>query len=235
MTDWQVITGDCLEVLKTLPAGSVDAVVTDPPYGIDLGTGVSAGNGHGLAREPYASFSDTYENFVTVIVPRINASIDAAARAVVFTGPHIHEQRKPDAIGGVFCPSAAARTVWGFKTFLPTLLYGRHPDIHKGSRRNTIVSVATAEPSEHPCPKPVEWMRAFVELASNPGDTILDPFCGSGTTGVACVQTGRKFIGIEIDPHYADIARKRITEAANTLWTPKQTETQGEIFGEVKP
>ena len=70
-----------------------------------------------------------------------------------------------------------------------------------------------------------------LEVAGVPPDaTVLDPYCGSGAVGVACVQTGRNFIGIEIDPHYADIARRRIAEAANTLWTPKPTEHQGEMF-----
>lgn len=57
-------------------------------------------------------------------------------------------------------------------------------------------------------------------LGIHAGGLILDPFCGSGTTGVACMQTGRRFIGIEIDAGYCDIARRRIAEAANTLWTP---------------
>ena len=56
-------------------------------------------------------------------------------------------------------------------------------------------------------------MRQIVEDMTKPGDTILDPFMGSGTTGVACVQTGRNFIGIEIDAGYCEIARKRIEEA----------------------
>jgi len=55
--------------------------------------------------------------------------------------------------------------------------------------------------------------KHFIELHTLPGDTILDPFMGSGTTGVACVQTGRDFIGIEIDPTYFAIAEKRIAEA----------------------
>ena len=57
----------------------------------------------------------------------------------------------------------------------------------------------------------MEWC---IEKATNPGDLILDPFCGSGSTGVAAINTGRRFIGIEIDEGYADIARARIAKAA---------------------
>ena len=66
----------------------------------------------------------------------------------------------------------------------------------------------------------VTWL---IERATNPGDTVLDPFCGSGTTGVACVQTGRNFIGIELDPGYCDIARRRIAEAASHLFAGGST------------
>ena len=69
----------------------------------------------------------------------------------------------------------------------------------------------------HPAEKPIGLMKQILENYTNEGDTILDPFMGSGTTGVACVQTGRNFIGIEIDPEYFAIAEKRIKEAQMQL------------------
>lgn len=65
---------------------------------------------------------------------------------------------------------------------------------------------------EHPTQKPLPLLSEIVTLFSNPGNVILDPFMGSGTTGVACVRLGRKFIGIEIEPKYFDIACKRIDQ-----------------------
>ena len=65
----------------------------------------------------------------------------------------------------------------------------------------------------HPTQKPIELMSKIIQDFTKEGDTILDPFMGSGTTGVACVQTGRNFIGIEIDPTYFAIAERRIKEA----------------------
>jgi site-specific DNA-methyltransferase (adenine-specific) len=65
----------------------------------------------------------------------------------------------------------------------------------------------------HPTEKPVSLMRELISLFSNFGETILDPFMGSGTTGVAAVKLGRKFIGIEIEPKYFDIACRRISDA----------------------
>jgi site-specific DNA-methyltransferase (adenine-specific) len=77
--------------------------------------------------------------------------------------------------------------------------------------------VSAKDNTEHPTTKPLWIMKRLVEVSTNPGMTILDCFMGSGTTGVACVQTGRNFIGIEIDPGYFAIAERRIREAQPTL------------------
>ena len=73
---------------------------------------------------------------------------------------------------------------------------------------------------QHPTQKPVELAAHFIKLHTRPGDTVLDPFMGSGTTGVACAQTGRNFIGIEIDAGYFAIAQRRIAEAQAQLALP---------------
>ena len=65
----------------------------------------------------------------------------------------------------------------------------------------------------HPCPVPVELMERIIKLTTNEGDLVVDPFAGSGTTGVACVNTNRRFIGFEIDPFYTEMANERITDA----------------------
>ena len=70
-----------------------------------------------------------------------------------------------------------------------------------------------ADGTEHPHQKPVQVIDWLLALASTPGATVFDPFMGSGTTGVACVRTGRNFIGCEIDPTYYAIAQRRIAEA----------------------
>jgi DNA modification methylase len=141
--------------------------------------------------------------------------MDIAKRAAAFSGPHIHEQRKPDTIGGIYHPAACGRTGWGFKNLLPVLFYGTSPDRHLGSYPTILYSVATAEKVGHPCNKPLSWMMWLVGLASREGYVILDPFMGSGTTGVACERLGRRFIGIEKEPKYFDIACRRIEDAMN--------------------
>jgi len=211
--------GDCREILPKL--GKVDAVITDPPYGVNLGKcGDRRGGKHGKNLRGYdnAEYDDSYESFVDYIVPRINAALDIAKRSLVWTGPHIHEQRKPDAIGGVYCPAGTGRTGWGFKQILPVLLYGLSPTVSVGAGATCRTAFESSERPDsdsvgHPVPKPDGWMKWSVRLASLPSETVLDPFMGSGTTGVACMKLGRKFIGIEIEPKYFDIACKRIEDA----------------------
>jgi DNA modification methylase len=78
-------------------------------------------------------------------------------------------------------------------------------------------SMCHDERTDHPTQKPLEVLLTLVQWLTNEGDTVLDPFMGSGTTGVACVQTGRNFIGIEIDPGYFEIAKQRIEKEQSKM------------------
>ena len=209
---WQVITGDCLEVMRGMDAGSVDAVITDPPYGI------------------------AYRNKRGDIRPRLYADVlpndhsgEAGQRAVdlafsmalpVCAFAH---HRKPWAgdwrqwlvwdKGGAVGGGGDIATCWKFTYEL--IQVGGFGKLN-GQRDEAVLRypIGQSSMSDHPTQKPVALMAYLIEKLTRPGDLILDPFCGSGTTGVACVQTGRRFIGIEIDEDYADIARARIAKAA---------------------
>ena len=89
--------------------------------------------------------------------------------------------------------------------------------LRKGKAKNinnlgskTILSVPNVRNKMHPTEKPVELMQILIENSSNENDTVLDPFMGSGSTGIACLNTNRNFIGIELDKTYFDIAKSRI-------------------------
>ena len=102
---------------------------------------------------------------------------------------------------------------WGFTGLTAILYYGKDYRAGKGALPSSIKVTEAAEKCGHPCPKPIRAWSWLVGKLSQEGETILDPFMGSGTTGVACVKLGRKFIGIEIEPKYFDIACKRIEDA----------------------
>ena len=207
---------DCVDILPTLEAGSVDAVVTDPPYGVNLGNHISAkdSRNRNLRKGCYESYDDTPENYTEQIVPRIKAWITESDRALVFAaGTQMWQLPKPAAVSSVFLPAGAGRNHWGFQCHAHFLLCGKPPDLHLGAKPTGWSSTEISEDSEHPCPKPIGWMVRAVRLVSQAGETIADPFMGSGTTGVACIKTGRKFIGIEKEPKYFDIAVRRIESA----------------------
>ena len=205
--DCTLYLGDCREILPLLP--KVDAVVTDPPYGVNLGVdGPTA-----LGKTAYASFDDTPENVIAVCVPIIRWAIENVGRVVMTPGNrNCHDYPKPDEVGAIYNPAGAGFSRWGFTTSQPIYYYGKDP--HGANKKpHSLQSVETADKNGHPCPKPERLMRWLVARGSLAGDRILDPFMGSGTTGVACVKLGRKFIGIEIEPKYFDIACKRIAAA----------------------
>lgn len=215
---------DCLDVLPTL--GKVDAVVTDPPYGVNYsGSTTKHGNNGGA----YVSFDDTPEAIASICVPAVRAAVSLARSGVVTPGnANAHLYDPPRSQGAIFYPSGANAGPWGFVCSQPLFYYGKDPYLAKGlgSLPNGFSSTESADRTiDHPCPKPIRQVEWLVKRVSFAGETILDPFMGSGTTGVACARMGRSFIGIEREPKYFDIACKRIADAYK----------QGDMFVEPAP
>lgn len=205
MDNVQLYNADCLEVLKTLAPGSVDAVVTDPPYNVGLKYGSTDDNRRDYAEwcaEWFAELRRVCSGPIAISVGQSNLSLWAKIAP-------------PGWWLAWWKPAAMGRCVVGFNNWEPIALYGRPKKAVCDVIRATINPDASLK--GHPCPKPLEWGTKQVDMLSRSGDTVLDPFMGSGTTGVACVQTGRKFIGVEIDPSYFAIAEKRIAKAAANL------------------
>ena len=190
--------GDCLDILPTLEDGSVDAVVTDPPYGLDF-----RGN--------------DWDNFI----PNWLGQAQRIADLVMFpTAPTTQwDYPRPDWVNCWYREASNSRAKsGGFNHWTPVLVYGKIK-FPVDSIKLHAIQHSYPKGFPHPSPKPI----AFVELltVNTPeGGTVLDPFMGSGTTGVACIQTGRNFIGIEIEPKYYEIAEKRIYEAQLQLRMP---------------
>lgn len=205
--DVQVWLGDCRTILPGLPR--VDAVVTDPPYGIALNTDnsrFSGGNTASVARR--GNGRGTADG-----APILN---DEAAFDPSFLAAYGSEQ----IIWGWHCfpnklPSGAC-LVWikrldpAFGSFLSDAETAWHSRGHGVYCFRDLSLTAEALHRAHPTQKPVPLMEWCIKRVK--GETILDPFMGSGTTGVACVQLGRKFIGIELEPRYFDIACRRISD-----------------------
>lgn len=192
--DCRLIRGDCRDVLPTL--GPVDAVVTDPPYGIAATWKGGSGNGWGKATSEAALRNEWDDEAPAVEVLDLLRSMS----------------REQIIWGGNYFPLPPSRCwlVWNKPERNFTLAEAELA----WTNRDNVVRVVDAPRSEpdrlHPTQKPVKVMTWSVAKTRG---TVLDPFMGSGTTGVACVNLGRPFIGIEREPSYFDIACRRIEEA----------------------
>jgi len=200
--------GDCREIWPRL---SFDAVVTDPPYGVELsGKSTKHTERSGIR---YGHYDDTLENLVAVVLPVVTSLVDTGKPVVVTPGVRsVFRYPPPAAMGSIFYPSGAGVGRWGFICSQPILYYGKDPylAVGMGSRPDSFSTTDASEPNAHPCPKPIRTMRWLVTKASLPGQMVLDPFMGSGTTLRAAKDLGRKAIGIEIEERYCEIAAKRL-------------------------
>jgi DNA modification methylase len=193
--------GDCLEILPTLP--KVDAVITDPPYGIGITRSnrlaVSRGMGGGSWDDEPADMSWLLPMGVPSIVWGGNYFDLPATRA-----PLVWDK---DNAGRDFADFEMAWT-----------------NLDMVARRIVLRPMNMDGGKEHPTQKPLKVMSWCLQFLPD-AKTVLDPYMGSGTTGVACAQLGRKFIGIEIEPKYFDIACRRIEQAY----------AQGKLFDPAPP
>lgn len=191
------ILGDCLEVLPTL--GRFDAVVTDPPYGLG-----NKWNGGGGGTKSSWRFNPGEAKAWDYEAPEWVAAFADAPECIIWGGNYFA------------MPPSRGWLVWDKKqrgtwTTGHTELAWTNMDQPVRAYSLSQVEAHTDMHKQHPTQKPLEimvWCLGFVSAAA-----ILDPFMGSGTTGVAAVKLGRKFTGIEIDPGYFDIACRRIEAA----------------------
>ena len=191
--------GDCLEVMKNIPDKSIDLVLTDPPYGVNY---------------EYKSYEDTQEN-LKKLVDAFMPEVLRIGKVVLITcgNGNQHLYPKPDWTLAWVITAGAGQNKWGFTCWQPILAYGKNPyrANRMGARPDIIMSNERSEKNGHACPKPIGvWTEILKKGSVNETDIILDPFAGSGTTGVACKNTNRNFILIEQDEKYCEIIKERV-------------------------
>jgi site-specific DNA-methyltransferase (adenine-specific) len=202
--------GDCLEILPTLADGSVALVFIDLPYGLGIAKWDSQLSGLEaipMARPLLGNGGSLYATCTPHILDIMRQHVNAR-RIITWCKPNL--------------PLRKTLNEWEWSTeFVLWETAGEPATFNKpwgeDGRDYWRIAVENGflnpDGYKHPARKPVALMDRIIKASTNLGDTVLDPFMGSGTTGVACVQTGRNFIGIEIDPTYYAIAEKRIAEA----------------------
>lgn len=212
--------GDCREILPSL--GKVDAVVTDPPYGIALNTNnlrFSGGKEESSRRRGKLMGPAGGLPIVGDSAPFDPAFLTGIGREQIIWGWN----NFPDSLPRGACLIWIKRFDEAFGSFLSDAETAWFSNGHGVYCFRDLSNMAEAKTRSHPTQKPLPLMKWCVEKIK--GETILDPFLGSGTTGVAAVKLGRKFIGIEIEPKYFDIACRRVQAAIDApdmfVATPK--------------
>jgi DNA modification methylase len=246
MSEFRLLQGDCLEVMRSLPDASVDMVLADLPYGTTQ-----------CAWDVIIPFEPLWREYLRIAKPEAAIVLCAAqpfASMVVASNPKHYRYEwiweKGNATGFLNAKKQPLRAHESAQVFYrqqpvynPQMSSGHE---RKTSKRKTVNSecygkaLALAEydsteryprsvqffssdkqtGSFHPTQKPVAWMAFLISTYTNPGQVVLDNTMGSGTTGVACVQLGRGFIGIEQDAEIFGTAQERIAGAITIRDTP---------------
>ena len=226
--DCTLYHGDCLEILPTLER--VDAVITDPPF--SSGARTDAGKsvrGAMLRGAKWQSDWFSHDNMAThgflTLMRMLGRSVLEQSSAGARSHWFIDWRMYPNLYGALESCGWIVKNliVWDKKHFgmganyrnqHELILYAeKQGAVFPSHSTGNVIQVPRIDGNHHPTEKPIELIEKLIEASTVVGEVILDPFSGSGTTGVACVELGRKFVGIEIDPVYFDIACRRIEQA----------------------
>lgn len=228
---------DCLEAMRKIPSGSVDLILTDPPYNLGIFMQQRGPNLNKM-RENHFAYSgwdnlefDRWKEVMDEFLSECHRVLKRRGALLIFMSVIKVETIINLAVSHKFYYKTVG--TWHKQNPMP-----RNMNLHflnsteswlyfinngttgtfnnEGKPIHDFIETATISQSErrhgkHPTQKPLKVMQHFINLLSNKGDVVLDPFMGSGTTGVAAIEAGRKFIGIEISPSYFSIALKRIS------------------------
>lgn len=216
---YKIYNSDCTGV--TVDSSIVKCVVTDPPYRLTSG-GRGGSLGGCLSNKVYDNSGSLMKSDVSWndVMSIIDSSIEIGDIYVMSNNRNLRDML-------VSADSNKLKfhniLVWDKKICTPNRWYMKNLEFagyfYKGKARKInncsskqLTTLYNRDVTTHPTEKPVELMRQYIENSTNVGDVVFDPFMGSGTTGVAALSCGRKFIGVEIDEKWFNIAQKRLEE-----------------------
>lgn len=226
----EVIDGDALDVMADLPGGSFRVILTDPPYcsGARGESDKLRGNKSFRREVPDEDWFngdsmtvDTYEWFLRNCALEWNRLLKVGGSVLVFTDWRMQNyvKRSIESVGF----TSRNLIVWdkgsfgmghGFRHQHEMILQFTKGDFSaEAADRGNVLTYSRPTDDDHPTQKPVPLLTDLLRVVATKGDRVLDPFAGSGSTGVAALNQNMGFVGIERDPEYADVARERINEA----------------------
>lgn len=208
--EYKILQGDCLELMRGIPDKSIDLILTDPPYGIGRDKGIY---GYGVAKG--RKYKDDWDKMIP-LKETFDEIIRVAKNVIIFGGNYFAHCLPPskhwivwDKKGDVAFKNPFSDCELMYTSF--------NRVVKKITFKQQGFIKDTKDERFHPTQKPTELLTQILETYSNEGETVLDCFMGSGSTGVACVRTNRNFIGMEMDKKYIEIAEKRIADEYKTI------------------
>lgn len=221
--DVQIFNDDCLKIMKDIPDGSIDLVVTDPPYKTITGGDCDGKN----SERPKGMLSGNRKLFknqnmkISDWIPEVFRVLKNGSHCYIFTNSlNLKEMLDESDKAGFKLHNLL---IWEKNNCTPSQYYMKNCEyilfLRKGKAKwiNNIGESKTVHKfnniignKNHPTEKPVDLLKFYINNSSSLEDIVLDPFMGAGSTGVACIETNRKFIGIEIDDSYFEIAKNRL-------------------------
>lgn len=215
---YKLYNGDCLEIMdKLIKEGvKVDCILTDPPYGMNFKSN------HRKEKYNYIE-NDNNLDFIENYFSRCYALLKEDTHIYCFCSWHNIDKFKMEfekyfKLKNIIVWEKNNTSMGDLKgSYAPKhefILYGhKGRRLRNGFRYADIIKANRTNNKLHPTQKPVDLLEIFIKQSTDKNDVVFDGFMGSGSTGVACINTNRKFIGVELDNNYFDIASKRIEEA----------------------
>lgn len=223
---------DCLEGLKDVPDKSVDAIITDPPYFLSMGHAGDKGTAQSMQLTSNRCFNDlaicspfykqVFSEYARVLKPTGSFYFFTDWRGYAYYFPLLNAALPVrnlivwDKKSGPGSFYSFAHELIIFGTYLGKTKKGVGSNVWRLASFSSGAKSTDGE-KVHPTQKPVELIKKMIEDSTEPGGVVLDTFMGSGTTAVACLLTGRRFIGFELDEKYHEIAMQRIGDTIDKL------------------
>lgn len=229
MSTYSVFDGDCLKTLKTMPDNIVDLVVTSPPYNLN-----KRASGGGSSKRSYEGwyFDDMPEPEYQEWQKDVLRELCRVCKGSIFYNHKVryawHSRNKHKVDNRIYHPLhwLGEFPIWAEITWdrMSTSGHGngrvrmaderiyqiQKPVVHNDIGLSTVWRMSPSKNKGHVCTFPIKLPENCIEMCTEEGMLVLDPFCGVGTTGLACKKLNRSFIGIDINPDYARVARENI-------------------------
>lgn len=209
----KLICGNSLELIKKIPDEVIDIIITDPPYGLnkkDIYGDSNLTMFYNILNECYRVLKEN-SFFITFFSIKFLPELFKNNPFNYFWQMILH------------CPDGNVYSPIGITKYMPCFIFKKgNPNI-KNKNIDLIIDTPgkMIEPDEgyidHPTPKPKKFIKELIEMFTDERQIVFDPFIGSGSTAIACIQTNRKFIGIDINKKYIDIAYSRINKYKDVL------------------